>query len=298
MDPYKVLGISNNSSQEEIRKAYLKLAMKYHPDKNPENIEQTTQKFRQVNEAYEQLSNDTRKLNLDDIIDNFFGFVNKAFSPKNVKSNNILIDINVTLENLYCGTESLIRYQRKIIDPTVENEFCRECNGYGYKTISQKTSTTNFINSNVECEICRGSGFSGSLKLIQEETTIKIPPKTPNDHKLLFKGQGHQTLDGNYGDLIVQLVNFKHPTFVREEDNLIMSLDITFKEALVGFERTIKHLDGNSFLLRVKGTTQIGKIINLKGKGMTPEGYMIIKINFNIPKSLNPEQIECVENLF
>lgn len=298
MDPYKILGVNKDASQEEIRKSYLKLAMKYHPDKNPNNTEETTKKFKQINEAYETLSNDTGKLNIDDIIDNFFGFVNKAFSTKNVKSNNILIDINVTLENLYCGTESLIRYKRKVIDPSVNNDFCNECNGYGYKTISQKTSTTNFINSNIECEKCQGTRFSGLLKFIQEETTIKIPPKTPNDHKLLFKGQGHQTLDGNYGDLIIQLVNFEHQTFIREDNNLIMDLDITFKEALIGFERTIKHLDGMKFLLRVKGTTQIGKVINLKGKGMTHDGYMIINIKFNIPKSLNQEQIESIENLF
>lgn len=298
MDPYKILEVSHGSSQEEIRKAYLKLAMKYHPDKNPDNTEETTKKFKQINEAYEKLSNETNNLNLDDIIDNFFGFVNKAFSPKNVKSNNILIDINVTLENLYCGTESLIRYERKVIDPSVNNDFCKECNGYGYKTISQKTSTTNFINSNIECEHCQATGFSGKLKFIKEETTIKIPPKTPNDHRLLFKGQGHQTLDGNYGDLIVQLVNFEHPTFIREGDNLITSLDISFKEALLGFERTIKCLDGTSFLLRVKGTTQISKVINLKGRGMTQDGYMIISINFKIPKSLNNKQIEAIENFF
>ena len=152
MNPYQVLGVNNNADRETIRKAYLSQAMKWHPDKNPDDKENATIKFREVNEAYEKLSKEpVSEIDLDSIINSFFGYLNKKGK---VPSGNILIDVNVTLENLYCGTECLIEYSRKIIDDSINNEFCKSCNGYGYKTISKKTNSTTFINDNLECEDC------------------------------------------------------------------------------------------------------------------------------------------------
>lgn len=296
--PYKTLGIKNDSTQETVRKAYLNMAMKWHPDKNPDNQEEATRRFREINDAYETISN--RKIqtfDLDSIIDSFFGYVNRKFGKEN-NSRNILIDVNVTLENLFCGTECLINYERQIIDESKNNDFCSNCNGYGYKTVSQKTGTSSFVNRNEDCENCFGTGFSGSLRLSKHEMNIKVPPKTPNDDKLVFKGYGHQSLDGSWGDLIVQLVNYKHPIYERDGNDLIADIDISFKEALLGFERVITNLDTTTFKLRAKGPIRIGRKISIKGRGMTQEGLMILNINFEMPRRLSDEQIKIIEENF
>lgn len=296
MNPYQVLGISNNANRETIRKAYLNQAMKWHPDKNPNDREKATIKFKEVNDAYEKLSKEpVSEIDLDSIINSFFGYLNKKGK---VSSGNILIDVNVTLENLYCGTECLIEYKRKIIDDSIGNDFCKSCNGYGYKAISRKTSSTAFINDNLECEDCLGTGFSGSLIGVSQEMNIKVPPKTPDDEKLVFKNCGHQKLDGTYGDLIVQLVNFKHNSYKRNNDDLYTTVNISFRDAMLGFEKTIKRLDETSFVLKVKGPVKIGKVITLKGYGMTSSGSMIINIKFNMPKKLNQEQYSAIKDNF
>lgn len=298
MDPYSILGIKKTNDRDTIRKAYLSQSMKWHPDKNPDNVVEATRRFGEINEAYEQITNSKNdSIDLDSIIDGLFGFINKKANEKE-ETGNILFDINVTLENLYCGTECLIEYNRKVIDESVTNEYCSECNGYGYQTISDKKSISYILNKNITCQKCDGSGFSGKLITTQQELNINIPPKTKNDEKLIFRGYGDQKLDGTKGDLIVQLVNYKHKMYERRGDDLYTTIDITFKDALLGFEKSINTLDGSSFKLNVKGPIKMGKVVKIKGKGMTENGSMFIKLIFCMPKKLSKEQIEAINNFF
>jgi len=142
MNPYNVLGINQNADKETIRKAYLTQSMKWHPDKNLQNIEEATIKFKEINEAYEKISSID---NIDSIIDSFFGFINKKIGKEN-QSSNILIDVNVTLENLYCGTECLINYNRNVIDESVKNEFCKDCIKHSLKNVRTERP---------QCAFCR-----------------------------------------------------------------------------------------------------------------------------------------------
>lgn len=286
MNPYKILGVSQNDSMDIIRKKYIELALKWHPDKNSDK--DATQRFAEINEAYDTLTKNR------DISFNFFGK-----PDNNYESNNILIDVNVTLEGLYCGTECYIQYDRRFIDDSKNNDFCGKCNGYGYTTLSDKVNNLMFINKTLRCDNCRGTGFLGALRTIQQDMNIVIPPNTPDDEKMVFKGKGHQSLDGNYGDLIVQLVNYKHKIFSRDpEGNLSMNLRITFREALLGFETKITHLDDKIIKLKVPGPIKIGKVIRLESKGMTPANHMDIHIQFDMPRKLTPEQREVLSNVF
>jgi DnaJ-class molecular chaperone len=289
MDPYQILGIKQGSDKETIRKAYLSKAMEWHPDKNKDK--DATAKFREINEAYEVLSTTD---GIDSILNNLFGFINH----KTKITGNILIDINVTLENLYCGTECVIEYDKQIIDESVVNNFCKECGGYGYKTIVHQTNSLSFVNDSLKCEVCLGCGFSGKLIKIVQEMSIVVPPKTANDDKLVFKSLGNQKLDGTFGDLVVQLVNYKHRVYTRENDDLHMIATISFRESLLGFERKIKRLDDSSFSFKVKGPVKIGKVVILQGYGMTINTNMVITIEFQMPKKLTPEQQLAIETTF
>lgn len=289
MNPYRVLGLSKDDSIETIRKRYIELALKWHPDKNPNNKDEANRKFSEINEAYETLTACSEDINF-----NFFGKPETGFV-----SNNILIDVNVTLEGLYCGTECYIEYNRRFIDESKNNDFCGKCNGYGYTTISDKMSNLVFVNRTLECDNCRGTGFLGVLRVAQQDMNIVIPPNTPDDEKLIFKGKGHQSLDGNYGDLIVQLVNYKHKVFDRDsEGNLSMNLRISFREALLGLERKITHLDNKVIKVRVPGPIRISKVVRLNGKGMTPNNWMDIHIQFDMPKKLSREQRDTLAKVF
>ena len=127
---------------------------------------------------------------------------------------------------------------------------------------------------------------------------IKVPPKTQDNEKLVFKNGGNQKLDGTYGDLIVQLVNFEHSKYKRNDNDLQTTVNVSFRDAMLGFEKTIKKLDGSEFVLKVKGPVKIGKVVRLKGYGMTNSGYMIINIKFNMPKRLNQEQYDAIKDNF
>lgn len=297
-EDYNILGLKYKENDTNlIKQAYKTAALKYHPDKN-RNDPEMTEKFKKVNQAYENISKSNTDINI--LVDHFFGFINKfsGNSKEDQHSKHVLIDVNVTLENLYCGTECLIKYKRKVIDPTISNEFCKECNGYGYITQTRNINDLSVFHNNKECEVCKMSGFTGKLMYEYKQLNIVIKPGTMDDEKIIYEKMGNQSLDGTYGDLIVQLVNFEHHIFKRKEDDLYMDLNITFKEALLGFERKIQFLNNKYIKITHSKVISIGKIIILKGYGMNSKSCLFVNVFFEMPKKLTDEQKEIISKQF
>ncbi len=307
--PYEILGIPPNADKKQIKNAYRTMALKWHPDKNKDP--QAAQRFKEINNAYENLTKcNPEEINfeelfgggIDEILGNLFdGMMN---IHKNNTSSSILQDINVTLQELYTGTSKIIQYTRTTVDTTVENKMCERCKGSGVVSVIEKLNAIMLSQRMNQCPQCDGKGFSGTLKNgVLEEITVTIPPGTQCDEKIIIKGKGNESLNGEKGDLIVQTVYYPHDYYERVGNDLELVLKISFKEALLGFEKVVTKLDGTKLKLRFKGPIQHGKQKIIKGKGMTIQnsenkGNLIVHFDFCIPKKLTDEQRTMIEQCF
>lgn len=278
MEYYNAIGINSNSTEEEIKKAWRTLAKKFHPDKNEEP--EAEKKFKEINNAYDELIEQKTEILIfeepwhKDILEEFY----------------------ITLEELYKGTTIKIVYQKEIIDTDFTNEKCEKCLGTGLSSILEIIAQ-----KSEKCSECKGKGYNGMLKKIQSEIEINIEPGTQNDPKFVFEEKGNQLLNGSYGDLIIQGITEEHKIFKRFGNDLHVNFHVTFKESLLGFERTIIKLDGSKFKFKFKGPIQYNKKKVLKHKGFKisdKRGDMVITITFNNPICLTNEQKNVISNFF
>ena len=168
-NPYKVLGLNENSTDKEVRSSYRKMAMKWHPDKNKDNPE-ATKKFQEITEAYEKITNPTTDIsspsNPMNIFESLFGniFGLGSMSVMSQKSNNIYVECEVELEMLYKGAVVPVSYKRMSIDPSNLPQECHQCKGEGHIQIVQQIGYIGaFMQTIKTCQNCRGKGKIGNL---------------------------------------------------------------------------------------------------------------------------------------
>jgi len=337
-DLYDIIGVSKNSTQDDIKKSYRKLALKYHPDKNPDNKE-AEKKFKEAAEAYAVLSDQQKRarydqfghagvgmgespgqggfggggvhMSMDDIFSQFgdiFGgspfesiFGGRSNSQNSRSSgSDIRIKLKLTLEEIARGLEKKIKLKRSILADGVELRTCPTCNGSGQVTTVQNTILGQMRSASV-CPHCGGSGkvvgkrpsgVSPDGMAKKEETIkLKIPAGVEEGNYMTMSGQGNQNVSGLSGDLIIVFEEKDHPYFVRDGDNLILELHISFPVAVLGGKIEIPTLNGNVGLKIPKGI-QSGQILRLKGKGFPRIrskhlGDQLVKIQINTPKKIS-----------
>ncbi len=306
-DYYKVLGVEKNSSESEIKKAYRKLAIKYHPDKNPGNKEAEA-KFKQAAEAYEVLGNKEKKskydqfghaafegaggfgsggMNMDDIFSQFGDIFGSAFgggfggfggsSQRASKGTNLRIKVSLTISEIANGVDKKIKVKRKIQAPGTEYSSCSYCQGSG-----QVTQITNTIlgrmQSTTTCNSCSGSGKSISNRapgsdangqIFTEETVeVKIPAGVEDGMQLRVSGKGNEPIsDGVAGDLLVLINELPDENLKREGNNLHYDLYISISDAVLGVTKEINTVSGK-VRIKLDAGIQSGKILRLRGKGL------------------------------
>jgi molecular chaperone DnaJ len=305
-DFYDILGVNRDASDEDIKKAYRKLAMKYHPDRNPDNP-RAEEHFKEVKEAYEILT-DTQKRAVYDqyghagidpqagmgaagaggFSDAFGGIFDEIFGGGRGGRSNIYrgadlrYNLEVTLEQAAFGTETKIRI------PTMEA--CDACHGSGAKAGTQpKTCPTcqgsgqvrlqqGFFSIQQTCPKCHGTGrfiaepcgaCHGAGRVKQHKTlAVKIPAGVDEGDRIRLSGEGEHGINGGpSGDLYVQIHLKSHPVFQREQNDLHCEMPISFTTAALGGEIDIPTLDGVA-KIRVPPETQSGKTFRLRGKGI------------------------------
>ncbi|VDN59601.1 unnamed protein product [Dracunculus medinensis] len=283
---YDVLGVAPSASDNELKKAYRKLALKYHPDKNPNEGE----RFKAISQAYEVLSDPKKRELYDqageeglsgagsggnfhnpmDIFDMFFGGHFQSGGRAERKVRDAIHQLPVRLEQFYNGAVKKLKLSRNIVCPECNGiggikesqSSCSECEGRGIKVrvtrmgpIMHKTQTT--------CNVCNGEGQTipekdrcknclGRKKIKSESVLeVHIDKGMRDGQKIVFSGQGDQEVGITPGDVIIVLDEQPHEKFVRKGSNLVVHMELDLVEALCGCAKSIETLDNRHLVFHL-----------------------------------------------
>ncbi|XP_053979817.1 dnaJ homolog subfamily A member 1 [Hylaeus anthracinus] len=305
---YDILGVKPGCTQDDLKKAYRKLALKYHPDKNPNEGD----RFKQISQAYEVLSNPEKKRIYDqggeqalkegggggnvfsspmDIFDMFFGagFGRRARGRER-KGQDVIHQLSVSLEELYKGTVRKLALQKNVICDKCEGiggkkgsvEQCTTCHGSGMQVQIQQLGPGMLQHLQTMCVDCKGQGERinsrdrckqcGGRKTVRDRKIleVRVDPGMVDGQKIVFSGEGDQEPDYEPGDIVIVLEEKEHEVFKRSRNDLIMRMQLELVESLCGFQKVITSLDGNDLLITsLPGTvTKHGDLKCILNEGM------------------------------
>jgi DnaJ family protein A protein 2 len=317
LDLYKTLGLTKSATQIDIKKAYRKKALLHHPDKGG-NEEQ----FKKISHAYEILKDpDKRNIydnhGLDGLknnpdIQDFFTNIFSTFKPftnifhqfnKHVNKPQPIIHIyNVTLEQLCLRKLIKLKYSRNILCNCSNNTKCITCKGSGHISLIRQIGIGIMQHINKTCNDCNGSGTintgcdkcKNGFILQTNIVQLHLTPHMYNGYKYIFPEQGNQSNNSDQtGDFIVILKYKEHPIFKHNNNDLITTQQISLKEALTGFVKTIKHPNGDNININTTNSilTPESNFI-VPQKGLNNNGNLILNIQIIFPQNLQKNQIK------
>lgn len=306
-DYYEILGISKTASPEDVKKAYRKIAIQYHPDKNPGNTE-AEEKFKEAAEAYEVLSNPDKRdqydrfgharpgnggygggMNMEDIFSQF-GDIFGGGSPfdsffgggggtrrRSRKGSNLRIKLKLNLEEIANGVEKKIKVNRLVRAEGVTFKTCGTCHGTGQMKRVVNTMLGQMVSAST-CPTCNGSGQildhrphgvdSSGLVSKEEVIAVKIPAGVGDGMQLSMSGKGNEAPGGGTaGDLLILIEEQEDQHLKRDGNNLIYDLYISFIDAAIGTSVEVPAV-GGKVKIKIDPGTQSGKILRLRGKGL------------------------------
>jgi molecular chaperone DnaJ len=357
-DYYEILGVAKGASDEEIKKAYRKKAIQYHPDKNPGNKE-AEEHFKEAAEAYEVLSNAEKRqrydqfghagmsgaagggfggggFTMEDIFSQFgdifgghfgggfggfggFGGGSRGGQQVN-RGSNLRVRVKLNLAEIAKGAEKKIKVRKSVA--------CTHCNGTGadggssYSTCNTckgsgvVTRVTNTILGRMQtqsaCPDCQGEGkiitkkcthCNGEGITQQEEViTINIPAGVQEGMQLSMSGKGNAARRGGVnGDLLIVVEEEPHPELIRDENDLVFNLLLSFPTAALGGTVEIPTIDSR-VKVKIEPGTQPGKVLRLRGKGLPSvnhygTGDLLVNISVYVPESLSRDERKTIEKL-
>ena len=357
-DYYEILGVQKNATKDDLKKAYRKLAMQYHPDRNPGDKE-SEDKFKEAAEAYEILNNDDKRAKYDrfghdgvrgsgygsqgfsdindifshfsdifgggggsSIFDDFFGGGQQRGRQRGygTPGSDLKVSLKLTLEEIAEGVSKKIKVKKQVkcdkcsgsgAEANTSKKKCPICNGTGeIRSVSrsvfgQFVNITACANCNGEgevidtpCKKCMGDGR------VNDDVTVKIdvPAGVHEGSYMTMRGEGNAgKRSGHPGDIIVVFKEVEHEYFVREEDDIVYDLTITFPEAVMGTEVDVPTLGGKA-RLKIDSGTPSGKLLKMRDKGIkhlnhSSRGDQIVRVLVNIPQKLNSKEKELLKEL-
>lgn len=291
-DYYKVLGIDKKASQDEIKKAFRKLAVKYHPDKNPGN-KKAEEQFKLVNEANEVLGNPEKRKKYDDLGENWQQYENNG----NHRGAN-------PFGESQGGQQFYTEGESSDFSDFFEQFFGGRTGGAGRP--GGRSRDFKGSDYETEMEITLEEAYQGTHRIIQlenEKLKITTKPGSYTDQLLRIKGKGAKgSSEKHHGDLFVRIKVKPHPQFIRKGDDLYYTHPINLYLAVLGGDTTVYTLSGQVKVKIVEGT-QNGKTLRLKGKGMpvydksNQFGDLYVQLQVQIPDKLSEKQKELFQQL-
>ncbi len=361
-DYYEILEVGKNATKEEIKKAYRKKAIQYHPDKNPGD-KAAEEKFKEAAEAYEILSDDNKRsrydqfghagvggaasngggfggggMSMDDIFSQFgdifgghFGSSFGGFSgfggfggggrgQRVNRGSDLRVKVKLNLQEVAKGVEKKIKVKKYIP--------CNVCSGTGAENGSSYTTcstckgtgqTTRVVNTMLgamqttatcsacggegkiitnKCKTCNGEGITRDEEVI----SINIPAGVAEGMQLSLSGKGNAARRGGVnGDLLVVIEEEQHPELIRDQNDVIYNLLLSFPKAAMGGDVEVPTIDGKA-KIKIDPGTQPGRVLRLRNKGLpSVNGYgtgdLLVNISIYVPENLSKEEKTTLENL-
>lgn len=299
-DYYEVLGVERSADKDEIKKVYRKLAMKYHPDKNPGD-KQAEEKFKEINEAYQVLSDEDKRAHYDRLGSAYnsyerggapggSGFDWSDWTRQN--SGGMNVEFEGDLGDIFGGGFS---------------DFFSQIFGGGMAGRTQRARRQPLQPQRYESEMVISlqeayNGSSRKVKIDDRRYEVKIPKGAKSGTKLRLKGAGPRGANGQAGDVYLIVKVSPDPRFERTDDKLRTEILIDISTAALGGEAKVPTLSG-SLILQIPPGTQPGQTFRLKGRGMPnlktkgKSGDLYAEVNVEIPKNLSPKQKKLFEEL-
>ncbi|KAJ3300748.1 DnaJ- protein scj1 [Borealophlyctis nickersoniae] len=319
-DYYRILGVDRSASKREIKKAYKDLSKKYHPDKNPGD-KAAEEKFIELATAYQVLSDDDQRRTYDQ-----YGEEGLKNAHQERKGPEINMDLQVTLEELFLGDSieaSPVEINKQIICPVCRGSgakraedvtTCHVCGGNGVKVVRQMLGPGIYQQMQTTCDACGGRGkvikskcsacAGHKVKRGSHQFTVTVERGMSDGQRIVFEQEGDESPDITPGDVVFIVRTVPHPVFTRKGSNLYMKEVLTLKEALLGFQKVVKHLDGKDLTISRDGVTQPGFVQTIKGQGMpthefpSERGDLYVEYSVVFPSTLSSTQAELAEKLF
>ena len=307
-DYYEVLGLTRAASEVEIKASFRKLAMQWHPDKNPGD-QDCEHRFREINEAYDVLKDGERRAAYDrfghaafeqgggagfgtdfasafhDIFDDLFGMGGRRGGRASGRERgaDLRYNLEITLEEAFAGKTAQVRLPTSVT--------CETCSGTGAKAGTQPTACRNcggsgrvrhaqgFFTLERTCSACQGRGSvieqpckacSGAGRMTRERMLeVQIPAGVEDGTRIRLAGEGEAGMRGGAaGDLYIFLSLIPHPMFQREGADLFCRVPISMTTASLGGEFEVPTIDGGRTRVKIPDGTQTGKRFRLTSKGM------------------------------
>jgi len=298
---YEVLNVDKDATQAIIRKAYYSLAQIWHPDKHTDKSNtHAHSKFKQIAHAYEVLSEPNKRKHYDYELEHGTNSDDKDSNSDNDDYENVITQVNVSLEDIYNGTtiqHTIQRYTKcnKCVDR--ETVKCDMCNGKGARC----AIVGGKIPMMIPCNICNGDGIDPSaprcskchgIKFHHEtvELTIDIRHGLQFDLPIIIPDEGNATNNNSRTSVVVMVSGLPHETFKRDGNDLIMNIDLSFAESIIGFVRTFKHLDNKTYTINHTTPIRHNDIFMVKHLGMTVEGNLLVSFNVEHPCNIDLTQ--------
>ncbi len=359
-DYYEVLGVEKNATADQIKKAYRKKAIEYHPDKNPGNKE-AEEKFKEAAEAYDVLSNPDKRarydqfghagmsgaagnggpfggfngggMSMDDIFSMFgdifggrggfgggFGGGYSSNQQRRFRGSDLRVKVKLNLKEISTGVEKKFKLKKYVqcshchgtgAEGNSGTETCPTCKGSGSVIRNQQT-ILGTMQTRVTCSTCGGEGkivkekckeCSGEGIVYGEEVvTVKIPAGVGEGMQLTMSGKGNAGKhNGISGDLLILIEEEPDKDLIRDEDDLIYNLLLSFPKAALGGTVEIPTVDGK-VKVKIEAGTQPGKVLRIRGKGLpSVNGYgtgdLLVNISIYVPETLNKEEKKWLEKM-
>jgi molecular chaperone DnaJ len=334
-DYYEILGVSRTATPDELRKAFRKLALECHPDRNPGDAD-AERRFKELSEAYSILADEEKRKRYDRMGHSAFqasrgdaqqvdfgsiseileGLIGDIFGgSRRVRAGgDIEVDLEISFEEAALGAEKTIEIARRQActdcggsgaESGSRVNRCAACNGRGevryqrgFFSVSRPCATCGGSGKKVEkpCPACAGDGSVPKT----EEMSVKVPAGVEDGSIRTVKGAGERG-KGGAGDLHVRVKVKAHPLFTREGADVRVSVPVSFPQAVLGAQIDVPTLEGK-VKMRIPSGTQSGKIFRLRGKGIPVlggygKGDQLVKIVVEVPEKISKRQRQLIAEL-